>query len=182
MAKYKAALILLIHKWFSQKGQHAESAFLKRLTPAEADAYKNAKPITWLPDLQAASILHKAAQSLFPEEKRPLFRLGREEAMDNLRGIYKIFAKIASVQMMTQQVAKIWRVYHDQGRAWATLSENQTEGMVVVEGYPEFPKESREVFAGFISGAVEVSGAKDAGVRADETDPASWKWTVQIKK
>jgi len=182
MARYKAALILLIRKMFSQKGRRVEDAFLEQLTPEETDAYISAIPLTWLPDVQAASILQKAAKVLFPDEKNPLFKLGREEAIDNLRGVYKVFAKIASVPMITQQVAKIWRVYHDQGKAWATLTEDQTEGMVVVEGYPEFPPASRVIFAGFISGALEVAGAKDTSVRADVTDPGAWKWSVQIKK
>jgi hypothetical protein len=178
MAKYKAALLILMRKLFQTSGPGVEQAFLRRLTPEEIRLYQTALPITWVPIDQAERMLQAAAAALYPQDPMGLRRLGAEEAKDNLRGIYKALLQVVSVTTAMEQVARIWRTYHDEGDARADRAPNGKTGRMVVENYPRLPEVNREVLAGFITATLEMSGQKNVRVQRDDTDPNAWKWDI----
>jgi hypothetical protein len=178
MAKYKAAFMILLKKLFQAQGPELEKKFLLMLSAEEVSAYQTALPISWIPVQQSEKILLAAAAVLFPKDPQGVRRIGAEEAKDNLHGIYRTLLQIASVPRVLQQVAKIWRTYHDEGKAWAKQEPGKKEGYMIVEGYPSLPMTNREVLAGFIAATMEMAGLTNVRVKRDDTNPEAWKWVV----
>jgi len=178
MAKYKAALIILVRKLMREHGEITEKEFLARLTPDDLRAYNTSIQVTWLPVEQATRILAIAADVLFPNDPLSLRKLGREEAKDNLTGIYKILLNLMSISAMIEQSPRMWRMYHDQGQAHTERNGNDHKGAVVVEGYPELPEANREIFAGFLEQVMKKANLKNAQVTRDDVNPNAWKWII----
>ncbi len=178
MAKYRAGALILLRKLLKKRGKPHELVFLRLLAPEDEEVYRTAEHMKWIPVEQAAQILITAAQVLSPRDPWALRKLGREEAKDNLRGVFKKRSGPYSVFVILLQVARIWRNYHDQGRAKAVVEADGSGNSFVVENYPALPEANREIWAGFIQEAVEMAGYPTLDVRRRETNPLAWKWFV----
>jgi hypothetical protein len=177
LAKYKAAMLLSLRKLLKQHGRGHELVFHRMLSDEALEVYKTAQQAKWIPADEAAQILIAAAQVLFPKDLQALRKLGREGAEDDLRGFATKRSGDASLFYILLQVARLWRMYHDQGRALAH-DEGERRGTIVVENYPDLHEAYREVFAGIIQAALEMSGLRNYSIRRQEADPQAWKWVV----
>lgn len=178
MAMYKAGMLILLRKLFKQRGHAHELVFLRMLSDDGIKVYQTAELIKWVPVELAAVVLLTAAQVLYPRDPLALRKLGREEARDNMQGLRKVRAGIGSEALVVRQVARIWRNYHDEGRALAQEEEGTGRLYLLVENYPGLPETNREIMAGLLQEALEMSGLKGLKVRRQESDPRAWKWFI----
>jgi hypothetical protein len=178
MARYKGAMLIMLRKLFKQRGYAHELVFVRMLSDDGAKVYNTAELVKWVPVELAAEILLTAAQVLFPRDPAALRKLGREEARDSLLGFKQKHPGAGTEIMVLRQVARIWRNYHDEGRALANEEPGTGRAYLVVEGYPSLPEANREITAGLILEALEMSGFKDVRVRRLESDPQAWKWLI----
>ena len=87
---------------------------------------------------------------------------------------------ILSVEMALSQSGKLWKQYHDEGRAWTdTINENKF--VFNVADYPNLPEHFREMLAGYVKGVVERIGVKVEQVQRNDVNPNQWKWTMTVK-
>lgn len=178
MAMYKAGMLILLRKLFKQRGHAHELVFVRMLSDDGIKVYQTAELIKWVPIELAAELLLTAAQVLYPRDPLALRKLGREEALDNLQGLKLTRTGIGLEAVVLRQVARIWRNYHDEGRALAQEEERTGRLYLLVENYPQLPETNREITAGLLQEALEMSGLKGFGVRRQESDPRAWKWFV----
>ena len=80
MAKYKGTNIHALRQTLRKKDPSVEAALLGQLSPEDAQVYKTALPISWVPVETAATILSLAAPLVFPGALNPLRSLGEEQA------------------------------------------------------------------------------------------------------
>lgn len=178
MAKYKAALMILMRKLLQERGAETEKAFLAQLQPEEATIYQTAMPITWIPIAPYARIITLGAKALYPDDPKPVRRLGREEASDNLRGVYRTLMSFVSVKAMIDQTPRLWRYYHDQGMLKIDHQEAKHEVTFTLEGYPELPDANLEVLAGFLTQVIEMANKQNVKVVVDNSNPQAWTWRL----
>ena len=106
-------------------------------------------------------------------------RFGEINAEHDLKGVYKLFLRVSSVPFVIKQTARMWNTYHDTGEAFVLKGENAKEASLVIKNYPDLPKPIRESSAGYIVGALRLTGAKNVQVVHDESDPMAWTWTAR---
>lgn len=178
MGKYRTAALLLLHKLLKQHGRGHEIVFERLLSDEGLQIYQKTSDGKWAGSEPAAQILITAAQVLFPRDPQALRKLGREEARDNLNSLARKKSGRETVFGVLLVVARLWRIYHDTGRALAFDAAGRHLGMLVVENYPDLPEAHREVFAGFLEEALALLGPGPLQVRRQESDPKAWKWMV----
>ena len=179
MARYKAAMLLLLKRLIKTRGRAHELVFHRSLDPHNEACFESAAHEKWIPAEQGAEILVVAAQVLFPMDTWALRKLGRAEARDNLRGLAKRFGAKPSPADVMRALARLWRVYHDTGRAVVGETPSSGEVFLEVRGFPELPETYREIMAGFIQEAMEMVGLEGLTIMRRETDPRAWRWIAR---
>jgi len=178
MAKCKGTNIVFLRKVLGAAGTAAESQFLEKLTPAEAESYRTALPVSWLAAETTTRLFEAAAEVLHPGDAQGIRRLGRELARDNLKGIYRALLRMTTISFVVGLSARLWGMYHDQGKASAWRDPERNRVVVTVTDYPELPKKFLDEIAGYIFGVAEFTGVKNLKVEKDAQDPRAWKWSV----
>ncbi|MEW6515390.1 MAG: hypothetical protein AB1439_00610 [candidate division FCPU426 bacterium] len=167
-------------KLLEKSGPSARQKFLEQLTPAERAFHEKALEISWLDAAMVSANLAKAARIIFPGRDHPLQECGRLEALDHLTGMYRIFLRFVSVEMVMKQAAKIWRQYHDAGAAYVKKTGDKRL-ILFVEAYPELTPELRDIVAGYCQGTIELTGAREVVIAINDKNPAQWQFEVSWK-
>ncbi|MBN1595845.1 hypothetical protein JW933_07965 [candidate division FCPU426 bacterium] len=178
MIKYKGTGIKILNHLFASHGQDQEAKFLAILTPEEKEGYENIMATSWVPIDLAARLFAKAAEVLFPGDCEGLMKIGREQALNNLTGIYKILIRITTLNFVLSQTALLWKTYFDQGKAQGLGEAEKKKAILRVTGIPDMPKASRQVVAGYVVGVLELINIKNTKVRHMESNPQCWEWEI----
>jgi hypothetical protein len=177
VAGYKAVGVVFIRTRLRKIAPEAQLAVTAVLNDDERRLYQQCVPGDWVPIELIDKLGNAAAAALYPNAPDPLLHLGRELARDNLGGIYSFLVKLLTVPYLIEQTAKLWRTYHAQGEARSTRIEpNLVE--LAVTGYPDLPERFRHQMAGFVGGAVEMTGASDVVVEKGG-GPDKWTWLIR---
>jgi hypothetical protein len=181
MGRAKASDVLIVKQFICQKSPDAEKVFLEQLS-AEADTiYKTVAATSWMPIEAGFEIYAKAAAFLYPQDPKPARRLGYEVNRIQLKGIYKVFIRFASIEYIIKRVSQMWNTYYDAGEA-CLENFGETGGNLVVKKFPELAATQREYVAGFIQGILEMSGVANVQVQLQNQDPMAWRWFITFLK
>lgn len=181
MALSKVAAVIYIRELIHDKGREAEIRYLNSLSPEDGQCFQKLLPSNKLPIEQLSKYCELAVPVLFPDKSldQGLRQLGYQNAKNDMKGIYRVLLKIASVETVIKNAAVIWKTYHDEGQAFVRrLKANQYD--FIVEKYPEITKCFRNITDGYITGLLELTGAKNIKVIRDDADPNAWKWLITM--
>jgi len=178
MTNCKGTNLTFLSKLLKTYGQPALEAFDARLTPEQRKAFADALPVSWVPVEQVAGLFEAAAAIIHPDDPEGVRKLGRALAQDNLSGIYQSLLKMATIPFAIGQVALLWRIYQDHGRARAEQVKGEKRAVLTVEEYEDLPVAIQEEIAGYVIGVGEMVGAKNIRVVRDASNPAALKWNI----
>jgi hypothetical protein len=150
------------------------------LNSDERKAYETVLAISWIPIDAASKMLKAAADVLYPGDPAGLRTIGYKMALNDLSGIYKILMPILSIEMALSQSGKLWKQYHDEGRALADKI-NEKKFVFNIADYPSLPEHFREMLAGYVKGVLGRVGEKDVQVVRNDINPKLWKWEITLK-
>ncbi|MEW6517556.1 MAG: hypothetical protein AB1439_11720 [candidate division FCPU426 bacterium] len=163
---FKGAPFVSMRELIRARGPEFEQVFLEKLLPKEKEVYLNALAVTRVEDDTSSgekSIFYVAARMLFPEAAKPVRELGKAIANCEIKGVYRIFFRMASMEFVLNRVAKIWRQYNDQGVAVIENYKMENRFMTcdfVVRDFPEFSEVRKEYLAGYFTALVEYARGK----------------------
>lgn len=178
MANVKATDIVIIREMLKEKGDECMNAMASALQPETFKVLKTVLSINWIPIKVEAEILQAASKLFFPDDSRPLFRLGHKVSGKQFTGIYKFFLRIPSISFVIKNISSTWNTMNDTGAVRVNgLTSNS--GMFVVSGLPELTPVQREYICGVISCILELTGVKNVNVEKVEDDRYEWKWKIR---
>ncbi|HEX7665300.1 MAG TPA: DUF2378 family protein [Polyangiaceae bacterium] len=157
-----------------------EARFTEELNDAAAkERFDSALATDWVPVGDMDRFMRTAAPLLYPGKVGALRLLGRDVAQDHLPTVYKILIRVASVQFVIEQAARIFKTYNSTGDAHTEKRPGVKNSVdLVITDYPEMNGPLRESGAGFIIGTLELVGAKDVRVIIDDANPRRWVFHV----
>ena len=133
---------------------------------------------TWVPLGSASTVLEKVAQYAFRGHPNPGRLLGRGMAEHNLNVVYRTLLSIAGPRRALTQYARIWRLYHREGRV--EILEPQKQSVVLsVSGHSHMPDAFRESTSGWIERALELVGATKAWSIVDDSALPIYRWRIR---
>jgi hypothetical protein len=177
MANVKATDIVIIREMLKEKGDNAIDALASVLKPDTFKTLKTALSINWVPLEIEAEILQEVSRLFFPNDPRPLFKLGYTVAGKQFTGVYKFFLRIPSVGFIIKNISATFKTMNDKGAARVDgLTSNG--GTFVISDLPEQTAVQREYICGVISCVLELTGVKNVKVDKEENNPNEWKWKI----
>jgi hypothetical protein len=177
MANVKATDIVIIREMLKDKGNDYINALASTLKPETFKILNTTLSINWVPLKIEAEIIQETSKLLFPNDPRPLFRMGHKVAGKQFTGIYKLFLRIPSVSFIIKNISATYKTMNDKGSARIDgLTSNS--GTFVISELPEQTAVQREYICGVISCVLELAGAKNIKIAKIENDPNEWKWNI----
>lgn len=175
MAKYKGTNIDMLHQIMKQRGPDFETLYVNKLSPEDAKTFATALTISWIPLDVAARLLVAAAEVLYPGDPKALHKIGYDQALANLKGIYRAVLSIATPAFAIAQTARLWKLHFDTGTASGEQT-SPTSGRVMVANLTDFPEPFYEIVGGYIMGIMSFLGLKGLHVQMDRKNPMSTAW------
>jgi len=175
MAKYKGTNIDALRQSLRKMAPAVEAALLGRLSPADAQVYKTALPISWVPIDAAATILSLAAPLVFPGAPNALRSLGEQQAQHNLNFVYRSILTVATPDFAISQSARLWSIHFDTGKASGQVV-SKTEGILLVEEFPDLPAPFLDIVAGYIAGVIACTKTRILRLSIDASSLNALRW------
>ena len=179
MANQKAVGVVWLRSFLKNKGTEVEGRFLKMLSPEERNLFNGALRTSWIPVEKVASLFSKASQAMSLDPSHGLRELGRLQALDDLKGVYRVFLLVASIPHTINQAAAMWKTHHNAGVASVETDPAEPHRLtLVVRDYPDYCSDHAEIIAGYIVGTLELAGAKSVAVEYDVSHSDALRWFV----
>lgn len=174
MNSYKGTNVDLLRTLLHEKGAETEAKFFAKLTPEEGELFKKTISFSWVPIDATAKFFEVGADLLYPEDARPLLRLGKTQADRNFRGVYRALLTTLHPSFAMEKSNFFWKLHFNFGKASGTTKG--TLGILTVSELPNFPKPMLDVVSGYLMGGLEFMRLK--GLQADTsfTEPATVVW------
>lgn len=176
MANVKATDTVIIREMFKGKEKDLNT-MLTTLKPETLKIFHTTLSLNWIPLEIESEIIQASARLLFPNDMRPIFKLGHEVAGKQFTGIYKFFLRIPSVTFIVKNVSASFNTMNDQGSARVD-DLTSGGGTLVISGLPEMSAVQREYICGVVTCVLELTGVKNIKVDKIENDSAEWKWKI----
>lgn len=177
MANVKASDIVIIRDMLKEKGDQDINALASALKPDVFKTLKSVLSVNWVPLEVEAEILQEVSKLFFPNDPRPLFKLGYTVAGKQFTGIYKLFLRIPSVSFIIKNMSSTWNTMNDKGVVRVD-GLTSTGGTFIIAGLPELTAIQREYICGVISCILELTGVKNVKVEKMHNNPYEWKWNI----
>jgi len=182
MPEVKASDILTIKKIMRDANSGLEAVLIGKLSPETLHTYRGVQATAWISYAAEAEIIKNAAALIFPQEAKPIKRLGSAVANIQFQGIYRVFLAIATVDFLLQRIAGIWRTMHKNGKPRAE-GINDGGGIFLVEEPPAgMLGVQREYIAGYLESLLEKTNVKNVRVVCNAGDPKILVWNVIWEK
>jgi hypothetical protein len=177
MNRIKASTMLSLRSHFKDKAE-LEQSFLSKMSPPDVWIYKNAKAFSWINMDAYLRIYAVIAKTAFAGYPKPLVEVGRLEAYTVIRGVYKWVLNLQGMQNLMNQTERMWKLFHEKGKAHSELLPGAHSAFMYVDDYPELTRENLEITMGFIMGVFELIGLKNIKGEIDDSNSHSWKWKL----
>jgi hypothetical protein len=177
MENYKATLVDFIRRRF-QKSPEAEPVFNARLSTDDQAAFRVTLPMSWISAELGGRFMDAGAHALFPDAPDPVWEFSRQQAHDNITGIYKIILRVVTVPIVISKAARVWGTYHRKGKATVSRVDGENRASFIAEEYPKLPDVLRRSVTGYTTGLLELTGAEDIEVALDDSNPDALRWDV----
>jgi hypothetical protein len=176
MANVKATDIVIIRDMLKGKGDDYNT-LVSSLKPESLKIFQTTLSLSWIPIEIEAEIIQAAARLFFPQDPRPIFKLGLTVAGKQFSGIYKFLLRIPSIAFIIKNASATYNTLMDTGvvRVDGVTSNGAT---IVVSGLPELTAVQREYICGVFSCIVGLTGVKNVKVDKVENTPNEWKWKI----
>jgi hypothetical protein len=176
--QYKGTNLLHTRKRLLAAG--GEEQFCRSLSPEDLAVYRSAINAGWYPVENVSRIFTAAVKILYPQDAHPLRALGKDQALDNLNGIYKVILHIVDAGVAIQQSALFWKTHFSRGDAQGvkegTSADSRQLGVLIVKNFPELPAPFLDIVEGYILGVVEFTRRQILDSKHDAKDPMAWRW------
>jgi len=177
MANVKATDIVIIRDMLKETGNDRINSMTSVLRPETFKIFQTALSLSWVPIEVESEILQEASKLFFPNDPRPLFKLGYTVAGKQFTGVYKFFLRIPSVGFIIKNVSATFNTMNDKG-ACRVDDLTSNGGTFVISGLPEQTAVQREYICGVVSCVLELAGAKNIKITKIENNPDEWKWKI----
>jgi hypothetical protein len=116
----------------------------------------------WYPLQEALLIPSELVGKLFfdGDIAKAAFELGRDSALRALRGIYKIFVRIASIDFILKRVAEIFKTYYSEG-VFEVLERQKNRVVFWVTGFQKGQELIYDRIAGWVEGSYRIISNKN---------------------
>jgi hypothetical protein len=176
MGNVKASDIVIIREMF--KGKENElNTMASSLTPEVFKTFQTVLTLNWVPLEVEAEIIQAASRLLFPNDPRPIYRLGYTVAGKQFTGIYKFFLRIPSIGFIIKNASATFNTLMDKGTCRVDEITSNSR-MFVISDLPELTAIQREYICGVVSCILELGGAKNVKMDKIENNPNEWKWKI----
>lgn len=178
MPDFKGAGVIVIRSQLRSKAENLEGQLLAALNDSERQCHDRLVATDWVPIGFATRYFELAAPLIHGKQPDALRLTGRDLARENLRGTYRHIVRVLSVPTVIAQTARFWDTFHRRGRCRVEQREPGSVSLVI-EDYPELPERFREFLCGWILGAAELTGCKDASVVKFDNHPNAWRFAIR---
>lgn len=175
---YKGIGVVFVRQAVRELGPEVEARLLAQLDEDERRVYEEATASAWVPIEIASRCFELAAPLVHPGKALALRQIGRDLAFDNMRGVYRVFMRVMTVEFVLSQAARLWGTYHRHGSS-RVVRHGPKDVDFVVTGYPRLPERFRECMCGWIIGTLELVGGKSPTVSKSDDDPNEWHWRIR---
>ena len=177
MSNVKASDIVIIRDMLKEAGENQMNALAADLRPEVFQTFKSALSVNWVPIEVEADIIQAAAKLLFPNDQRPVFKLGHAVSGKQFTGLYRFFLRIPSVSFIVKNISATFNTMNDKGscRVDGLTSKG---GTFVIADLPEMSPVQREYICGVITCVLELTGVKNIKVDKIDSTPNEWKWKI----
>jgi predicted hydrocarbon binding protein len=117
---------------------------------------------SWVPFRLQARLLRAIDAAFGDEETTVLFEVGRFMGSHDVPLAFRPFLRLGNPGWIMEVATRLWRYYHDRGH-WV-LERTPYTMMCTLHDHPESDVAFCETFQGWITGALEVSGAHQVEV------------------
>ena len=137
---------------------------------------------SWYPEIDFLDLLQVLSLSAPSTEKDPWKWMGRAVAHVDLLQIYSFMVQKGSPWGTLQRLPRLWRLYHDSGRADVGLIE-ECRAHIQVADYAYADENFCRWMKGYVSEMLHIGGARNLSVKSLRTGtldkPARWlaHWT-----
>ncbi len=188
MGRHKGVFYVGIRQLIRAKGAAFEEDFLKRLHPKTRNIYLYALPVSWVESYdvpEEESPLYLAAKMLFPNKPNPFRCLGKSIAINDIRGIYKVFFHFTTSDYVVKKMAALWKQYNDTGDAAVEnqINTGKTKKFdFVIRNNLEMNNTLRQYLAGYLEGLIELTGKCCIKISTDIpfTPAGGWRWQIEV--
>jgi hypothetical protein len=143
-------------------GERAWPDLLSELSSSDQQALAEVVAVGWY-DLDLYARLIRALDNRYGRGDLALLDdLGRYEAEQDYRGIFRLFFRMASPAYMVEKTADYWRRFHDAGD-WAIERRGSTAVWGALSGWGVDDALCRELVA-YVKRAIELVGGKDVSL------------------
>lgn len=99
------------------------------------------------------------------------WEMGKRSALEAFTGMYKVFFKVGSAEFVMASGPVIWKQLYDSGRL-RIQNESAADSKhyrMIIEGFEQPAEEIWMILAGWVEGALEITGVKDMRVSLANT-------------
>lgn len=181
MGNYKCTGLLYLREHILKSDPEVQKRFLAALTPQEEHVFRFFTAMSWIPLETATKFFVSASPLLFPDNRRSssMQQLGKASMDYNLKGIYRLALKFATVNMIFQNAVKAWRTYHDTGEA--SLEIRDKNSLLFKVKYAGLPSAFPENITGCAELLAELAGIQNSAVQYYLKDSIYHNWLVAWK-
>ena len=139
-------------------GEAGWQSVLERLPADDRRTFENILPIAWYPHAADARLFRAIDEGLGRGDKKLLVDLGRFEAEQDLRGIHRLFLRLANPAYVLEKASDYWSRFHNTGRWRVERKPNGASGTLYGWGAPD---EVKCVYLGaYIARMFELVGVR----------------------
>lgn len=163
MARAKGTVIASTLAFLNEKlGKEGTARLIEGLGPEHSALLTG--PVlqgNWYPiDLLIKLIISAEGKVAPPEKKRTLaWELGRFSADTGLKGIYKVFFKMADISFIIKRAPHLWTSYYDSGTMQVLVAESN-KSIIRIAGFDQPSTILCDRVLGWMERTVEMSGGK----------------------
>jgi hypothetical protein len=160
VARTKGLTIGHVERFSKQRfGERGWLDTLSKLSPSDQQLLAEVVAVGWY-DLELYARLIRALDERHGRGDLALLdELGRFEAEQDYRGIFRLFFRMASPAYMVEKTADYWRRFHDAGQ-WAVERRGPTAVWGALSGWGVDSALCRELVA-YVKRAIELVGGRD---------------------
>lgn len=179
MHRVKASDLVSLRKSLAATAPQTLEQVRDLMPPALRSTLDATVASAWLPCPEICAIYAYFCKVMFPG-LNPFVSLGRHMASLAYRGVYRVFLAVPSTSFVIGKSSSVWSSYHSTGKASMEDVQPRSAALVVRGAHP-IDKEMIDIITGHIHALAELTGAKEAIVASNTSDPAALRWNIRWK-
>ena len=130
--------------------------------------------------LADSEIKQAGARILFPNDPHGAQQLQRLIAQKSINDNSKVVIKHPTISSIVRSAEKLWDNLWQKGNAHIEKLTDSSMTVVVTD-FPELVPSQLELISGYITGILDLTGARNIRVTINNKNPNAWKWKFTWK-